>query len=331
MIGSSMRSMSPSEGNLAGLSSSIDLAVLQHAAEAHGRRGGDEVQVVLALEPLLDDLHVQQAQEPAAEAEPQRRRRLRLARERRVVEAQLVQRVAQIGVAGRVGREDPGEHHRLGRLEAGQRRGAGAAGLGDGVADARVADLLDRGGEEPDLAGGQLGDLARERGERADGLDLVVAARRHEAHLLLRPQDAVDDAHQDDHAAVGVVPAVEQQHAQRRGDIADGRRDLGDDRFEDLVDPLPFLGGRQDRVGRVDADHFLDLAADVLGIGRRQVDLVDDRDDREVVVHGEVDVGQRLRLDALRGIDDQHAPPRTRRASATPRSGSRRARACRSD
>ena len=175
MIGSSMRSMSPSDGNLAGLSSSMTSPSLQHAAEAHRRRGRDEVEVVLALQPLLDDLHVQQAEEAAAEAEAQRRRRLGLARERRVVEAQLVERVAQVLVAGRVGREDAGEHHRLGRLEAGQRRRARAAGLGDGVADARVADLLDVGGEEADLARAELGRLARERRERADGLDLVVA------------------------------------------------------------------------------------------------------------------------------------------------------------
>ena len=38
---------------------------------------------------------------------------------------------------------------------------------------------------------------------------------------------------------------------------------------------------------------------------RRQVDLVEDRDDLEVVVEREVDVGERLRLDALRGVDDQ--------------------------
>ena len=46
-----------------------------------------------------------------------------------------------------------------------------------------------------------------------------------------------------------------------------------------------------------------------LGLGhvaRRQVDLVDHRDDLEVVVDGEVGVGHRLRLDALRGVDEQH-------------------------
>ena len=42
------------------------------------RRRGDEVEVELALEPLLDDLHVEQAEEAAAEAEPERDRALRL-------------------------------------------------------------------------------------------------------------------------------------------------------------------------------------------------------------------------------------------------------------
>ena len=37
-----------------------------------GRVGGDDVHVVLAAEPLLDDLHVQQAEEAAAEAEAER-------------------------------------------------------------------------------------------------------------------------------------------------------------------------------------------------------------------------------------------------------------------
>ena len=36
-----------------------------------------------------------------------------------------------------------------------------------------------------------------------------------------------------------------------------------------------------------------------------QVDLVDDRDDLEIVVDGGVGVGQGLRLHALRGVDDQ--------------------------
>ena len=42
-----------------------------------------------------------------------------------------------------------------------------------------------------------------------------------------------------------------------------------------------------------------------LGLGRRQVDLVQDRDDLVIGVDRLIDVGQRLRLDALAGIDHQ--------------------------
>ena len=43
----------------------------------------------------------------------------------------------------------------------------------------------------------------------------------------------------------------------------------------------------------------------LLGLGRRQVDLVEDRDDLVIVVERLVDVGERLRLDALGGIDHE--------------------------
>ena len=42
-----------------------------------------------------------------------------------------------------------------------------------------------------------------------------------------------------------------------------------------------------------------------LGVGGGQVDLVDDRHDLVVVLDRLVDVGQRLRLDALRRVDHQ--------------------------
>ena len=54
-----------------------------------------------------------------------------------------------------------------------------------------------------------------------------------------------------------------------------------------------------------DGEDVLELLHDDVGLRRRQVDLVEDRDDREALAQGEVDVGQRLGLDALRGIDDE--------------------------
>ena len=89
------------------------LAVAALDAVGDVRCRHDQIEVELALEPLADDLHVQQAEEAAAEAEPERSRRLRLVEESRVVELQLLERVTQLGVVVGVAREQPREHHRL--------------------------------------------------------------------------------------------------------------------------------------------------------------------------------------------------------------------------
>ena len=49
----------------------------------------------------------------------------------------------------------------------------------------------------------------------------------------------------------------------------------------------------------------LDLGGVAVGVGGRQVDLVERGDDLEVVLEGEVAVGQGLGLDALRRVDEQ--------------------------
>ena len=77
------------------------------------------------------------------------------------------------------------------------------------------------------------------------------------------------------------------------------------DRLKHLLDVLAGLGRDLERVVGVEADHVLDLLADAVGLGRRQVDLVQDRQDLEMVVERLIDVGERLRLDALGRVDHQ--------------------------
>ncbi len=69
--------------------------------------------------------------------------------------------------------------------------------------------------------------------------------------------------------------------------------------------PRAFLGGGVDHLVDVEADDARQLFGHALRLGVRQVDLVDDGDDRQVVLEGGVEVGQRLRLHALCGVDDQ--------------------------
>ena len=73
------------------------------------RRGGDELEIELALQPLGDDLQVQEPEEAAAEAEAERGGALRLVGEARIVEAQARHRLAQVLELGGIDREEAAE------------------------------------------------------------------------------------------------------------------------------------------------------------------------------------------------------------------------------
>ena len=282
------------------------LAVLHDDPVDDARRGGDEVEVELAAQPLGDDLQVEQAEEADPEAEAQRGGRLRLVDQGGVVELELVQGVAQVGVVAAVDREQAREHHGLGVGVAAERLGRALDGAGHRVADLGLADVLDPGDEVADLADPEPLAGHRLRGDHADLEQVVDRAGRHHLDLLARAQLAVDDADVGDDAAVGVVDGVEDHRAGGRVGVAD----RGGHALDDAVQQLQHAGAGLAR----GAQHVLGLAADqagellgvLLGLGRGQVDLVEDRDDLQVVAHGHVEVGQGLRLDALRGVDEQH-------------------------
>ena len=68
-------------------------------------------------------------------------------------------------------------------LKPGNGSGVGRCGLGDRVADLRVADNLDAAREEADFTRPELFDADRLRGEDADFVDLEVLRRRHQPDL----------------------------------------------------------------------------------------------------------------------------------------------------
>jgi hypothetical protein len=188
----------------------------RHDAVAHGRRGGDQVEVVLALEALLDDLGVEEAEETAAEAEAERAARLGLVRERRVVQLQLLERVLQVGVGVGVDGIETREDHRLHVLEARQRLEGRLARIGERVADPHLRERLDARDDHAHLASGELIDAARVRIEHVDGLDLALGAHGHHQDPLSRSDLPVDHAHEHHRAHVRIEPGVEHERARRR-------------------------------------------------------------------------------------------------------------------
>ena len=215
-----MRAIFPSSGSFAGLSISTTSPSVVVDAIQHARRGRDEVHVELALETLLDDLHVEQSEEPAAKAEAERDRRFGLEEERRVVETKLLERLAQLLIPMSLDRIQSGEDHRLERLEARIWLGRRTVGLGDRVTNLRIADDLDSTGEEADFARAQFVHQHRLRREDPDLIDLVILRRRHQSNLHVRLDHAVDHPNDDDDAAVRVVPGIEDERFERGIGIA---------------------------------------------------------------------------------------------------------------
>ncbi len=232
--GSSATSMSPAAGIWAGLCTSTVSPVEGVHLVGDVGRGDQQVEVVLPLQPLAHDVHVQQAEEAAAEAEPERLRRLRLVRERGVVQLQLLQRVAQLRVLVGVGREQPGEHHRLDVLVARQRLRGARLLQRQRVAHRQLGDVLEPGHDVAHLAGRKVLGGAHAGREEAQLLDLEARALRHRAHRVAAVERAVDHPHEGEHAAVLVVRGVEDQRPRRRLRVALRRRDAVDDGLEHL-------------------------------------------------------------------------------------------------
>ena len=160
---------------------------------------------------------------------------------------------------------------------------------------------------KPTSPADRLSFALRLRREHADLLAQVARAGAHQLDPVLGPQRAVDHAHQHHHADVVVEPGIDDQRlerAPRASPRGAGTRAITASRMS--AHALAGLGADAQRVLRRDADHVLDLLDRVLGIGRRQVDLVQHRDHLDALLGRGVAVGHGLRLDALRGVDHQH-------------------------
>ena len=90
--------------------------------------------------------------------------------------------------------------------------------------------------------------------------------------------------------------------------VARGRGDALDDGASKSGTPWPVLAEIDRTSLGGQPEHSLELLLAALGVGRGQVDLVQDGDDLEIVFDRLVAVGQGLGLDALAGVDEQDGP-----------------------
>ncbi len=229
----------------------------------HAGARGDERQVELALKALLDDLHVKQAEEADTEAKAERRGGLGLPDQRRIVDVQLLERVAQVLVVLVVDGEQTRVDHGLGLTVARQRR---VAGLAHEVAHVHGLRVLETGDHEADLAHAERVERELSRAAHADAVDEELLAALHHAQVVALLDLAVEDAHRGDHAAVLVEVGVENEGFERLVGVALGRAHQEHDGLEQVVDALARLAGHAHGVVRRDGELVLDLDLDLVGV-----------------------------------------------------------------
>ena len=270
------------------------------------RQRGDQIKIKLAFQTFLNDLHVQHTKEAAAETKAQCNRGLGLKGQRCVVELELFQRIAQVGILGTILGVDTTVDHGLCLAIAGQRLRGRILHAGDCITDTGICYIFNRCREIANLACRQS--LRRGQTQRvhiAAFNDLELSAGRHHAHLHARFHVTVQQAHINDDALVRVVLAVKDQCTQRCVRVAGRCRDVRYDALEHLVDIQANLCRNLGCILGRNADDVLDFLLDALRVGCWQVDLVDNRYDLQIILKGKVGIAQRLRLDALCGIYDQ--------------------------
>jgi len=122
------------------------LAILQKHAVLHRGVCEEAARLVLIVQSLFEDLHVQDAEKSASKTVAERSRAFARNAYRRIRQLQFEDVLFEQAVLGRVLRVHAGEHHRLGLSEARLSHDFTAL-LIEGVADARVAQRLHVGEE----------------------------------------------------------------------------------------------------------------------------------------------------------------------------------------
>ena len=296
-------------GHLQGIVEVLLLAALELQLVDDARARRDDVETELAAEALLHDLHVKKPEESAAETEAESQGALVVERERRVVQMQLLKPRLDLLELVRGHRIDAAEDGRMDVVEAGERLRRAELRRRHRVADLDLARILHRPHDVADLARREPLDGLLARREDADLVNRRRDARAHERHVLPGRKRTVHHAHVGDDAAELVEHRIEDKRPKRRiRPLRLRRRDALHDCLEDIGAPDARLRADEKRIVHRNREDVLDLARDLLHVRARKIDLVENRHDLELRVLREVGVGDGLRLDALRGVDDEERP-----------------------
>ena len=282
-------------------------AVLVKDVIAHVGHRGDDVHIELAVQTLLHNLHVEQAQKAAAETEAQGHGGFWLKGERCIVELQLFQAGAQLFEVLGLDGIDAGKDHGLHLLKPLDSFVAGGGHCGNRVAHFHFGGCLYAADDVTHIAAVQGLPRRKVHLEHTYLVSIVFLFRIDEEHLFALSDGAVHDFEISDNSAEGIKHAVENQGLQGCVLIALWRGDALHDGLQDFIDSLAGLAGGPDDFFALAPQQFDDFVLDFLGHGVGHVAFIEHGDDFQIVLDGHVEVRDGLCLHALCGVHHQQA------------------------
>ena len=149
-------------------------------------------------------------------------------------------------------------------------------------------------------------DVGEFRRESSDALDFKFFSGVMKADLRALLDTAFENAAKRDDALIRVVPAVEDQGAERIIVAIFRRRKIFHDRLENLVDADSGFALQSTACAMSTRPIISSISLEhAIGVRGWKIDLVHGRENFEVAVERHENVGERLRLDALRSIDHE--------------------------
>ena len=285
-----------------------DVAGDQRQFVDHGGCRGNQVQVVFALQPFLDDFHVQHAKEAYPETKAQRVGRLRLIEQGGIIQGQLGQRITEIFIVIRAHREHTRVDLRLDVLEARQGRYIGGFRQGQGVPHWGTVNILDAAAHPAHFAGFQQFGLGAFGSEDPQAVDHMGLPGGFHQNLVTFFQAAFFHPHQRDHAHVIIEPGIDNQSLQVRFAFAFRGGNTLDQLLQQIIHTHAGLGRHPTSIMGIQADNFLDLVDHHFRLGLGQVDLVQNRQHFQVLFNGGVAVGHGLGFHTLGSVHHQQRP-----------------------
>ena len=268
-------------------------------------RSGNQRQIIFALQALLDNVHVQQSQKAAAEAKAQGSGGFRLEHQGSIVQLQLFQRVAQIVVIAVLYGIQAAINHGSGLAIAWQSALRRTIGVRNSVAHASVAHVFDASSKEANLALLQLVHVHNAGLKVAHLGDLELGTGGHHANLHALFDASFHDADVKHHALVGIKLGVKHQSLQGCLAVAFGSRNALYNGLQHILNTQARLGTAQHCVAGINADNVLDFLLHMLGVGAGQINFIDNRDNFQIVVQGQIHIGQGLGFNALGSVNYQ--------------------------